>query len=496
MRTILVAILAAYSASGQTDLIGFNPSSRIEIPAKVEAVAFASDGSRIVIGTKSGAYLSKIDGGSELVRFASGEIHSVAIARDGSKMAAGAGTGEVVLANGAGATITTSKLHRGPVLTIAFSPDGSRMVSSGADKSLILSDAATGREISRLANPVNKIFVFAGFSAQNNSCVGVSESGLIVEWDPATGKVVRQTQDSDTTVFAAALNGSGKLLAVATEFAKLNKAALMRQANPSDFYRKERLAVYDLSQGKVVKEIDGVDGQHRGLSFSADSRYLSAGREKVRQNFFSVYDLQRGIEVQSTPAAAGALASAFSPDGRWFTGVSQGGALAVFATTGIQRGDEVGDLRGSKYQITSKQTNPLLAPSAPLRLAVMDLETNGTDASLGRAVADQIRNRVNGAPNVEVIERRQWTQVLAEQNLQVSDRFDPLTAVGLGRALGIRKMIFGSISRLDTTFTINVRVIDVETLKNDGEREVTCQRCTLEDLPGAVAVLKTALVKE
>jgi hypothetical protein len=89
MRTILVAILAAYSASGQTDLIGFNPSSRIEIPAKVEAVAFASDGSRIVIGTKSGAYLSKIDGGSELVRFASGEIHSVAIARDGSKMAAG-----------------------------------------------------------------------------------------------------------------------------------------------------------------------------------------------------------------------------------------------------------------------------------------------------------------------------------------------------------------------------------------------------------------------
>ncbi len=216
----------------------------------------------------------------------------------------------------------------------------------------------------------------------------------------------------------------------------------------------------------------------------------------MRQNFFSVYDLQRGIEVQSTPAASGTLASAFSPDGRWFTGVNQGGALAVFATTGIQRGDEVGDLRGSKYQITSKQTSPLLAPSAPLRLAVMDLETNGTDASLGRAVADQIRNRVNGAPNVEVIERRQWTQVLAEQNLQLSDRFDPLTAVGLGRALGIRKMIFGSISRLDTTFTINVRVIDVETLKNDGEREVTCQRCTLEDLPGAVAVLKTALVKE
>jgi len=126
----------------------------------------------------------------------------------------------------------------------------------------------------------------------------------------------------------------------------------------------------------------------------------------------------------------------------------------------------------------------------------MDLEVNGPDLELGRALADLIRNRINGTKNIEVVERRQWNQILAEQNIQNSDRFDSLTAVGIGRALGISKMVFGSINKLGTTLTINVRVIDVATLKNDGEREVMCQRCTSEDLPNAVALLKTALVKE
>src|SRR5207245_9399335 len=101
--------------------------------------------------------------------------------------------------------------------------------------------------------------------------------------------------------------------------------------------------------------------------------------------------------------------------------------------------------------------------------------------------------RINGTRNVEVVERRQWDQILAEQNIQFSDRVDAVTAVRFGRALGVAKMIFGGISKLGTTLTINVRMIDVETLRNDGEREVVCQRCTAEDLPGAVGLLQGAV---
>ncbi|HUA63686.1 MAG TPA: CsgG/HfaB family protein [Verrucomicrobiae bacterium] len=497
MRAICAGLLCLYPAFAQTDLIGLSPSSQIKTDSRPEAVAFSGDGSFIVIATRSGAFVSATRPNSGAQRFASGPVRAAAITRDGANVAAGSEAGEITLATAAAAAaVARFRPHRGAVLSLSFSPDGSRLISCGADKGIVVSDAANGREMSRLANPAGKVFVFVGFSAHNNSAVGVSESGLVVEWDPATGRVVRQTQDADPAVFSGALNDAGTLLAISTEFAKLNKAALNRTASPSDFHREERLAIYDLTQGKMVKEIDGVDGQHRSLSFSADSRYLSAVREKVRGSFVSVYDVQRGTEVESTPAQNGAPAAAFSPDGRWFTQADTSGGLTIFAVTGVQRGADVGDISGKKYQITSQQTAPLLAPAQPLRLAVMDLEVNGGDTSIGRAIADQIRNRINGTPNIEVIERRAWAQVINEQNLQMSDRIDPLTAVTLGRGLGLKKMIFGSISKLDTTYTINVRVIDVETLKNDGEREVTCQRCSLEDLPGAVAVLRTALVRE
>jgi WD40 repeat protein len=495
MRVILTVVLSAGLALAQTDLIGFNPSSRITVPSKVEAVAFSADGTLVAVAGKAGAYICGARG-TGVTRFANGAIHAVAVARDGSKVAAGSESGEIILAGPGGGSLAQFRPHRGAVLSAGFSPDGSRLVTSGVDKNVIVSDASNGRELTRLTNPTGKAFVFAGFSAHNNSVVGASESGLIVEWDPAAGKVVRQTQDSDTTVFAAALNGAGTLLAISTEFSKLNKAAIMRQANPSDFFRKERLAIYDLLQGKMVKEIDGVDGQHRSLSFSADSRYLSAGREKVRGSFVSVYDVQRGVEVVSTPAQNGTLASAFSPDGLWFTQVDPQGALTIFSVTGVQRGTDVGDLAGRKFQITSKDTSPLLTPSQPIRLAVMDLDANGADASLGRAVSDQIINRISGSRNIDVIERRAMAQVMAEQNFQMSDRIDPLTAVSFGRVLGVQKMILGSVDKEGTTIRITVKVVDVQTLKTDGVREVECQRCALEDIGGAVAVLRTALVKE
>ena len=492
-----ILLCAASPCFAQTDLIGFNPESTIRLPSRAESVVFANDGTRVILATRSGALMGDAHGGLILGRFAKGAIRSVAISRDDKRLAAGGESGDITLAESGGAQISQSRVHRGAVLSLSFSPDGSRLVSSAADKTIVILDATSGRELSRLPNPANKPFVFAGFSAQNNSVVGVCENGLILEWDPATARIVRQMQDADTTVFAGALNGGGTLLAISTEFAKLNKAAMMRSANPSDFYRKERLAIYDLTQGKLVKEIDGVDGQHMSLSFSADSRYVSAGREKVRGNAISVYDAQRGVEVVSTGTQSGTLASAFSPDGQRFAQTTAEGNLALFVVTGVHRGTEVGDLRGTKYQITSKQSEPLLAPTRSVRLAVMDLEANGTDHDMGRAVADLIRNRINGTKNIEVIERRQWDQIVSEQTKEVaSDRIDPITAVSLGKGKGISKMIFGSVNKLGTTLTINIRIIDVETLTNDGEREVICQRCALEDLPGAVALLKTVLVKE
>lgn len=100
--------------------------------------------------------------------------------------------------------------------------------------------------------------------------------------------------------------------------------------------------------------------------------------------------------MYTTNAQGGTLAAVLSPDGRKFAQANTEGNLAVFSVKGVQRGVEVGDLRGTKYQLTSRQSAPLLLPTEPLRLAVMDLEVNGGDKDLGRAISDMIRNRSMG----------------------------------------------------------------------------------------------------
>jgi curli biogenesis system outer membrane secretion channel CsgG len=170
------------------------------------------------------------------------------------------------------------------------------------------------------------------------------------------------------------------------------------------------------------------------------------------------------------------------------------GGLQIIAVSGVLRSSGAGALGGRRIQITSQDTKPLLNPDSPIVIAVMDLAPLQVQPDTGGAVAEMIRNRISGAKNVAMVERQRMPDIKREQGFQYSDLADPDTAVRLGRAIGARKMIFGSLSKLGATYTINVRMVDVETSLIDGVREVQCRACTEDDLPEAVAELKEAVV--
>jgi len=43
---------------------------------------------------------------------------------------------------------------------------------------------------------------------------------------------------------------------------------------------------------------------------------------------------------------------------------------------------------------------------------------------------------------------------------------------------------------------VSVRMVDVETTREDGVREVICQSCTQKDLPETIKVFRAALVSD
>lgn len=99
---------------------------------------------------------------------------------------------------------------------------------------------------------------------------------------------------------------------------------------------------------------------------------------------------------------------------------------------------------------------PMYAQNKP-RVAVMNFDYAtvqssvaaifGTNADVGKGIADLlVENLVNNG-GVQVIERKAIDKIMAEQNFSNSDRADPNSAAKLGRLLGVDAIIMGSITQ-------------------------------------------------
>jgi hypothetical protein len=491
-----IAVLSVF-VYAQSDLLQLTLQRELDGP--VVAVAFSHESARVALIRSGHAWVGPTDSQTlkDVGAVPGSSTPAAAISRSGDQAAFSSGSDVLFVSDSDGA----ARVDAGaPVRSLCFAPDGSLVVAA-LPKAVAIFSTATRQPVRSLRNPSGKPLIYAGFRASTGCVVAVAAGGQVFEWDGSRSTILRQFQDAERTVSAAAVNEAGNLLLLATEYNALPKGNPFRETHPADFYREYRIKIYDLNKGVLAKQIDGINGQIVSFSVSPDNRFVAAHRITVTRGAISVYDLQRGVEVASLDDApvksstAAAPSAVFSPDGKWLTAPSAGGALRLMAVRGIGRGNDAGDLAGVRIRLTSNSAEPLISPSAETIIAVMDLDALGTERSTGRTVADMIRNRLAPVPHLRLVERARMQQILTEQNFQNSDRADLHTAVRLGRLLGARKMIIGGVSRLGTTFTINVQLVDVETAGLDGVREVLCQRCTEEDLPAAVAEMSAALVR-
>jgi len=493
----LALVLSCGPALAQSDLFSFSVKSSAELSKRVEVTAFAPDGSAIAAGLADGqvGVMATADGTWRPLTRHSGAVTSLAFSRDG-KLLVSAGADGVIRATPMGEGQPVEMKRRGRVDSAAISP-GREFIAAADDKSVTLFDAASGRELYALAQN-KKALRALGFARNGDRLIGVSEQGAIFEWDVKTRTALRQMQDSDKTAFAGATNNGGNLLAISTEFADFQKGAFGNvgaMARPTDMYREERVKIYDMETGTIAKVLDGINGQARALAFSADARFLALVRQAMKDSFLVVYDVQRGTQVTSIPLQGSGSAVSFSGDGRWLSSATDRGNVTLYAVSGVMPGAAPTDLAGQRFTFPVATNAPLIDTSARVILAVMDFQTDGVDASSGHAASVMVQARLEGARNVQMVERNRLDQLLKEQNFSMSDRVDPATAVRFGRLLGAQKLLAGSVSKTGTKIIVTVEAYDVETgAKN--LRQVECNRCTIDDLSDAIGYLKPKLVKE
>ncbi len=120
------------------------------------------------------------------------------------------------------------------------------------------------------------------------------------------------------------------------------------------------------------------------------------------------------------------------------------------------------------------------------KIAVLDFDLKGegfeTD-DMGAIVAEWFITALVKEGRFDVIERSLLNKILDEQKLGISGAVDEETATQLGKLLGVKVIISGSVLRVQHILEINARIIDVETaaiIAAENVRSATAER--LQDL--------------
>jgi WD40 repeat protein len=202
--------------------------------------------------------------------------------------------------------------HKGPVLSVAFAPDGQRIVSGGADGTVRLWDVATGQEIQGFAGHGRPVIAVA--VSPDGKQVLSSDNDTVRLWGVDKGKLLVPLQMLKEMVTAVAFPAEGP------------RAVSVTSA-------KQRLNLWEVNTARELARIP-LDGEVIGnVALSADARMaITAGEKSV-----CIWDLKtQKLRHRMQGHEGAAVSVAFAPDGK------------LAASSGVDRTIRIWDVASGK----------------------------------------------------------------------------------------------------------------------------------------------------
>lgn len=108
-------------------------------------------------------------------------------------------------------------------------------------------------------------------------------------------------------------------------------------------------------------------------------------------------------------------------------------------------------------------------------IAVLDFEPISVRSSLARGVAEFLRTELVNTGEYRVVERTKLEKVLSEQKLGMTGMVDESTASEIGKMLGAKLVVTGSVIAMGEIYTINIRMINTASGEIESARSVQCR---------------------
>ena len=149
--------------------------------------------------------------------------------------------------------IATLRGHSGPVNSLAFSPDGSRLASGSDDNLVRLWNTTLGRPIADLEGHSNRVWSVA-FSPDGLQLASGSYDRTVRLWDAISGVLIAELEGHSDRIQCVAFSPDG-----------------LQLASGSDDHS---VRLWDVKSGKPIRMLEGHTGSLQSISFSLDARTL------------------------------------------------------------------------------------------------------------------------------------------------------------------------------------------------------------------------------
>lgn len=244
-------------------------------------------------------------------------VSKAALSRDGTTLAAGNVDGSVTLWSVAtGKSLHILSGQTDTIESLAFSPDGKTLATGSHDTTVKLWDVATGKEALTFAGGVDSTakaaspqgVEFVAFSPDGKVVASGTDTGWIVIWTAATGKVLlRIAEGNFNLVNTAVFSPDGRTLITGQN--------------------DKTVKVWNLTTGKVLKTLAGHLGGVYTVALSPDGKLIASGGEDSR---IKLWNLASGKLIRTLYDDDGTDAVSFSPDGKTLFVMDENGGAKLW----------------------------------------------------------------------------------------------------------------------------------------------------------------------
>ena len=220
-------------------------------------------------------------------------ITSVAYSPDGTKIISGSWDNTIkILDANTGECLKTLEGHSNVVRSVAYSPDGRKIISGSTDKTIKIWNANRGKYLQTLEGHSDRVYSVA-YSPDGKRIISGSQDKTVKIWDANTGECLKTLAGHSYWVYSVAYSPDGT---------KIISGSL-----------DGTIKIWDVNTGACLQTLEGYLPQVISVAFSPDGTKIISGSV---DNTIKIWDANIGQCLKTLEGHTNSVISvAYSPDG-------------------------------------------------------------------------------------------------------------------------------------------------------------------------------------